>query len=66
MNDYAKTRLLEFIKKIDQTFAENLKYSISWKVELTEKTTYGIKGDAKRTFICELYLICLDKNTTVL
>jgi hypothetical protein len=62
VNDYSKARFMEYVRNIDKTFAENLKYSISWKVDFIERICYGIKGDAKRDFICEFFMISIDKN----
>lgn len=62
VNDYSKDMLLDFLRKIDYTFADNLRYAISWRLDFTERISYSIKGDASRTYLCDFFLISLDKN----
>ena len=53
---------MDFIRNIGSTFKENLDYAVSWRVDFAERISYNIKGDAKRSFFCDLHFISLDKN----
>ena len=66
VNDYSKDMLLDFLRKIDYTFADNLRHAISWRLDFTERIAYGIKGDATRTYQCEFFLISQDKSRQAL
>ena len=46
-----------FIKKLEQCYSDILALPISWKIDFTERTSYTVKGDAKRSFVCEISLI---------
>ena len=52
-----KNQLMLFIKKLEQCYSDILALPISWKIEFTERTSYTVKGDAKRSFVCEISLI---------
>eukprot|EP00347_Sterkiella_histriomuscorum_P004572 403359952 len=66
INDYQKVRVLEFLKNIQSTFAENLKFTISWRIDFAERISYSIKGDAKRSFYCEAFFISLEQDNPMI
>ena len=60
INDFQRARVMDFIRTLPVTFKENLQNVISWRVELSERLAYSIKGDAMRSFQCDVFLISLE------
>ena len=60
INDFQRARVMDFIRTLPVTFKENLQNVISWRVELSERLAYSIKGDAMRSFQCDVFFISLE------
>ncbi|CDW82361.1 UNKNOWN [Stylonychia lemnae] len=62
INELQRVRVLEYMKNINASFTDNLKFAISWRVDFAERISYSVKGDAKRSFYCDMFLISLEEN----
>lgn len=51
---------MDYFKYIDQVYEEPLAKAVSWRLDFLERTSYSVKGDAQRSFACEIFLITID------
>jgi len=57
-----KKEFISFLKKMEETFAENLSFFLSWKLEFSEQVTYSLSGEAVRHYSCDLKVMLLEEN----
>mmetsp|Transcript_27844 Transcript_27844/g.20873 ORF Transcript_27844/g.20873 Transcript_27844/m.20873 type:complete len:124 (+) Transcript_27844:156-527(+) len=57
-----KKDFVAFLKKIEETFAENISHFLSWSLSFSEQVTYSISGDANRSYLCSLHVVLLEED----
>lgn len=55
-----KFALMDYFKYIEQVYEEPMSKAVSWRLDFLERTSYSVKGDAQRSFACEIFLITID------
>jgi len=58
-----RTTLMDFIKNLEVSFEAVLKEPTTWRIDFSERTSYGVKGDAQRCFTCEIFIITADQGS---
>jgi hypothetical protein len=62
INPSQKNALLEFLRGVETKYRETLEACVSWRIDYIDKINYNVKGDAQRTFACEVSLITMGEE----
>jgi hypothetical protein len=57
-----KNALIDFLRNVEGAYSETLAGCISWRIDYIDKTNYNVRGDAQRSFACEVHLITMGEE----